>query len=152
MKLLFRSSSKKVETAQNNMDSVGRTARFLIPLAIVGIFSAIITNATAQNEAAPALTGDAPKGNAQNGKQLFARYGCYECHGREAQGGGLNGPRLAPDPFPFVAFQQFVRHPQGEMPPFTTKVVPDKDLVDIYAFLSSQPQPPPVSSIPILRP
>ncbi|HXA78840.1 MAG TPA: cytochrome c [Candidatus Acidoferrales bacterium] len=92
-----------------------------------------------------------PAGNAENGKKLFAKYGCYECHGREAQGGGLSGPRLAPDPVPFAIVQSYVRHPRGEMPPFTDKVVSDKELADIYAFLRSEPKPPAVSTIPILN-
>ena len=90
-------------------------------------------------------------GNAENGKKLFVKYGCYECHGREAQGGGISGPRLAPNPDPLSVILTYVRHPLGEMPPFTEKVVSDKELADIYAFLKSQPQPPPVNSIPILK-
>jgi len=31
-------------------------------------------------------------GNADNGKKLFAAYGCYECHGRQGAGAGT-GPR-----------------------------------------------------------
>lgn len=85
------------------------------------------------------------------GKKTFVRFGCYECHGREAQGGGLNGPRFAPDPVPFSVELTYVRHPLGEKPPYTDKVVSDKDLADIYAYLKSRPQPPPVSSIPILK-
>ena len=34
-------------------------------------------------------------GNAENGKRLFSAYGCYECHGRVAQGGAA-GLRLGP--------------------------------------------------------
>jgi mono/diheme cytochrome c family protein len=43
----------------------------------------------------------APAGNAQKGKQLFQNDGCYQCHGREAQGGLGTGPRLAPRPIAF---------------------------------------------------
>src|SRR5262252_7289244 len=91
--------------------------------------------ATAQSAAHPAKADDTAAGNAENGKKLFAKYGCYECHGREAQGGGYNGPRLAPDPVPFSVLQSYIRHPAGELPPYTEKVVSDKDLADIYAFL-----------------
>lgn len=31
----------------------------------------------------------APAGNAANGRKLFENYGCYQCHGREAQGGQI---------------------------------------------------------------
>ena len=27
-----------------------------------------------------------PRGNAENGKTLFMKFGCFECHGREGQG------------------------------------------------------------------
>ena len=91
----------------------------------------------------------APAGDAQNGKKIFSSYGCYQCHGYEAHGGP--GPRLAPRPIAFAAFSKYLRQPTGEMPPYTGKVVSDKELADIYAFLQSIPQPPPVNSIPLLR-
>jgi mono/diheme cytochrome c family protein len=93
----------------------------------------------------------ASAGNAQKGKQLFQSYGCYQCHGREAQGGAGTGPRLAPKPIPFAALSKYVRQPTGQMPPYTRRVVSDEDLADIYAFLSAQPEPPPAKSIPLLN-
>ncbi|PYR85330.1 MAG: hypothetical protein DMG19_15190 [Acidobacteria bacterium] len=36
---------------------------------------------------------NAPRGDAQNGKTLFMKYGCYECHGREGQGSNATGIR-----------------------------------------------------------
>ena len=36
-----------------------------------------------------------PKGDSQNGAKLFVKYGCFECHGREGQGGAA-GPRRQP--------------------------------------------------------
>ena len=98
--------------------------------------------------AVPALRAQTPAGNAQNGKKIFSSYGCYQCHGFEAQGGA--GARLAPRPIAFTAFSKYVRQPTGEMPPYTSKVVSDKELADIYAFLQSIPQPPPANSIPLL--
>jgi mono/diheme cytochrome c family protein len=93
----------------------------------------------------------APAGNAQKGRQLFQNYGCYQCHGREAQGEAGAGPRLAPKPIPFAALSKYVRQPTGQMPPYTKRVVSDQDLADIYAFLSAQPAPPPAKSLPILN-
>lgn len=92
-----------------------------------------------------------PPGNAQNGRKLFENYGCYQCHGREAQGGLGTGPRLGPKPIAFTAVQRYIRHPTGQMPPYTAKVVSDKDLADIYAFLQSVKQPPAVNEIPLLN-
>ena len=97
---------------------------------------------------APAPNNAAPKGDAANGKKIFASYGCYQCHGYEGQGGA--GARLAPKPLSFDAFAKYVRHPSREMPPYTAKVVKDQELADIYAYLLSIPTPPPASSIPLL--
>ena len=98
----------------------------------------------------PAPTA-APSGNAENGKKLFTGYGCYECHGREAQGSTATGPRLGPRPLAFTALSKYVRQPTGQMPPYTSKVVSDADLADIYAFLQAQPQPPALESIQLLK-
>ena len=99
----------------------------------------------------PAARPVAPAGDAQKGQRLFTSYGCYECHGREAQGSTATGPRLAPRPIAFAAFTKYVRGPSGQMPPYTSKVVSDADLADIYAFLQSRPQPPAADSIPLLK-
>ncbi len=36
--------------------------------------------------ALPMLAQTPAAGNPQNGKKIFETYGCYQCHGREAQG------------------------------------------------------------------
>jgi len=93
---------------------------------------------------------NAQTGNAGNGKQLYTKYGCYQCHGREGQG-GVAGARLAPRPIAVQALILYVRHPAGQMPPYTSKVVSDEDLTDIHAFLKTIPAPPPAKSIPLLN-
>ena len=92
-----------------------------------------------------------PAGSAQKGKKIFMSYGCYQCHGREGQGGAGTGPRLGPRPVAFMAFSKYIRQPTGQMPPYTSKVVSDRELADMYAFLQSLPQPSPVKSIPLLE-
>jgi mono/diheme cytochrome c family protein len=96
---------------------------------------------------ASALFAQAP--SASNGKKIFDSYGCYQCHDHDGHGGV--GARLAPNPIPFAAFSKYVRQPAGEMPPYTKKVVTDRELADIYAYLQSIPQPPPAKSIPMLN-
>jgi mono/diheme cytochrome c family protein len=97
----------------------------------------------------PAATDKAATGNLQNGKLLFVNDGCYECHGRAAQGGV--GPRLGPHPLPLTAIITYIRQPTAEMPPYTAKVISDAEIADIYAFLQSIPDPPKVDTIPLLK-
>ena len=91
----------------------------------------------------------AQEGNVQNGKRLYLKDGCYECHGYAGQGGA--GARLAPRVLSAANLIKYVRHPAGAMPPYTNKVVSDAELTDIRAFLASLPEPPPLKSIPILN-
>jgi ubiquinol-cytochrome c reductase cytochrome c subunit len=88
--------------------------------------------------------------SAAKGHALFMKVGCYECHGTQGQGGAA-GPRIAPDPIPFDGLAAFVRTTSGEMPPYTTTVLSDQDLADIYAYLQSIPRPPAVADIPLLK-
>ena len=54
-----------------------------------------------------------------------------------------------PDPLPLAAFVGYVRAPRGQMPPYTTKVLPDAQLGDIYEFMRTRP---PAASIDGLLP
>jgi ubiquinol-cytochrome c reductase cytochrome c subunit len=106
--------------------------------------------ATAVSAQAPAPQPNvAPAGNAVEGKKLYDSYGCYQCHGREAQGSNATGPRLGPRPIAYAAFSRYVRQPTGQMPPYTTKVVSDADLANIYAFVAARPAP--LTNIPLLK-
>jgi mono/diheme cytochrome c family protein len=93
----------------------------------------------------------APRGNVDNGKVLYAKIGCYQCHGHEGQGATATGPRLNQNPITFTRFVAYIRKPSGEMPPYTAKVVTDQQAADIFAFLQSLPKPPAVESIDILK-
>jgi mono/diheme cytochrome c family protein len=109
------------------------------------------SEAAAQAASAAPKADSAPTGNAKNGKAVYTADGCYECHGREAQGGAGTGPKLGPAPIPYPAFVFQVRTPRDQMPPYTAKVLSDAELADIYAFVQSQPQPPKVDSLPQLK-
>jgi mono/diheme cytochrome c family protein len=80
-----------------------------------------------------------PTGDVANGKRLFMTVGCYECHGTTGAGGGLAGPRLAPNPLPFIAVKAKVRTVSGRMPVFSEAVLKDAEIADIYAYLQSIP-------------
>jgi ubiquinol-cytochrome c reductase cytochrome c subunit len=103
-----------------------------------------------KSEAPASQAGEVATGNAANGKKLFVAYGCYQCHGYEGQGAST-GPRIGPPPLSLAFLLSYVRHPTGQMPPYTEKVVPDQDLTDIFAYLKSMPQPARASSIPLLN-
>jgi ubiquinol-cytochrome c reductase cytochrome c subunit len=94
--------------------------------------------------------GQTLAGNAENGKKLFVKFGCYTCHGYQGQGGSA-GARLAPRPIAVAALIAYVRHPSGSMPPFTDKVISNAELTDIHAYLASVPPPPAVKDIPLLN-
>jgi mono/diheme cytochrome c family protein len=138
--MCFPSRRRRTATARS-CRCCANMARFAWMAAAVLMLSGV--GARAQN-AAPASAG-----NAENGKRLFvSRDGCYECHGTQAQGG--TGPKLAPRPLPLAALAAYIRKPAGGMPPYTSKVLPDSDLADIYAYLLSIPAPPPLKDLPLL--
>jgi len=89
-------------------------------------------------------------GNAENGKAIFEKVGCWQCHGHVGQGGSA-GPKLGPDAKPLAYILAYVRKPAGQMPPYTAKVLSDAELTDIRAYLVSVPAPKPVKDIPLLN-
>jgi mono/diheme cytochrome c family protein len=128
---------------------IARSAAWLFLIAAVALTFVTCSKTLAQaSNAAPKAA--ASSGNAENGKKLFLSDGCYECHGRQAQGGAA-GPRLGPGPLPLAAILKYVRQPSGQMPPYTAKVISDAELADVYAYLQSLPQPPKPDSLPALK-
>jgi mono/diheme cytochrome c family protein len=92
----------------------------------------------------------APSGNAERGKMLWVKDGCYSCHGFDGHGGA--GPKLAPRPMAVASFIAIVRHPPASgMPTFAAKVISDADLTDMWAYLRSIPDPPAVKDVPLLN-
>ncbi len=124
---------------------------------------AMATAAQAQNKApaAPALAAPAPAagtpkdedgehGSAETGKRVFMAVGCWECHGTAGQGGNATGPQIGPDPLPFAAFLQQLRHPSEDMPPFGKAILSDAEAADIRAYLAGQKKVS-AKDIPLLR-
>ena len=107
--------------------------------AAVLVFLFVLSRAAVAQESKSAA---APAGNSENGKRLFMKDGCYQCHGREGQGSNMSGPRIAPDVVTLETVLRYVRKPSGEMPPYTEKVISDQELTDIFAYLQSRPHPP----------
>ena len=77
----------------------------------------------------------------QNGRTLYIQKGCYACHGYEGQGGIISGPKLAPNPLPAEVFIMRVRRPIADMPAYSSKVLKDEELLDIYRYLQTIPLP-----------
>jgi mono/diheme cytochrome c family protein len=102
---------------------------------------------------ASAWAADGPKGDAANGRALYMTKGCSYCHGTAGQGGGgrTGGLRIANQGIGFPAFLSQLRHPVNEMPPYVESAMPDQQVADIFAFVSSLPPPPDAKSIPLLN-
>src|SRR5579872_321516 len=128
--------------------SISSRTGFVTLAMLLAFGAASVTRSSAAQEA---KSPNAPAGNAENGKKLFMKDGCYQCHGREGQGSIMAGPRIAPDPVPFDVLLRYVRKPLGEMPPYTAKVISDQELADIYAYLQSRPHPPTAKASQMLK-
>jgi mono/diheme cytochrome c family protein len=132
---------------------------FKLPILCSALFCAVVTASLSsmaqqgraqQSTKNPKATNTTPASVA-NGNRLYANDGCYECHGRAGQGALSSGPRIGPNPPALGFFVAYVRHPSGQMPPYTEKVISDAELNDIHEYLKSLPSAPAVQSIPILN-
>ena len=99
-----------------------------------------------------ALADEAPKGDVAAGRQTYVAVGCFECHGRNGQGGGFLGPTptLSHTELPLDAFTVQLRQPANVMPAYSPKVLPEKDVADIYAYLQTVPGPRDIKAVPAM--
>ncbi len=88
--------------------------------------------------------------DAENGKRIFMKVGCFECHGTLGQG-TIAGARIGPPRLNMQGVIRYVRRPAGQMPAFTEKVMSDRELTDVYAYLKAIPPPKPSKDIPLLN-
>ena len=93
----------------------------------------------------------APAGNADTGRKSFYELGCAACHGTVGQGGGIAGPRVAPNVVPYAAFVAQLREPADKMPRYTATILSDVDAADLYAFLHSVPPARSGSQVELLK-
>jgi len=88
-------------------------------------------------------------GDAAKGKDIFLKYTCYGCHGFSGQNGP--GARLVPMGMTQAAFTAYVRGPRTrQMPSYSTKVLSDGQLGDVYAYIKTLPRSPAAKDIPAL--
>ncbi len=105
-------------------------------LLCAALFVAVVLPATCQTA------------NSANGQKLFLSFGCYSCHSFDGHGGA--GARLVPMPLNQAGFIAFVRN-AGRMPSYSSKVLPDDKLADIYAYVKSIPPSPDAKNIPLIQ-
>ena len=100
--------------------------------------------------AAFAADPTAPTGSVQRGKDLYMKHACFSCHGTVGQGGDRGaGPRIAPDPFPWAAYEIQMRTPRSNMPRYPEQFVSQQELADIYAYIASIPAGPKADTLPL---
>ena len=88
---------------------------------------------------------------AKRGETLYMQHQCYSCHGTQGQGGERNaGPKIFPNPTPFVAFELQMRTPRNVMPRYSVQNINAVQLKDLYAFMENMRSSPAVAQIPLL--
>jgi mono/diheme cytochrome c family protein len=98
------------------------------------------------------LAQNAEAGNVARGEKAYMHHLCYTCHGTVGQGGERGaGPKLAPGVWPYPAFAQQTRKPRLVMIPYTEKTLPEQELMDMHAYLSTVKNPPQAKDVPLLR-
>jgi mono/diheme cytochrome c family protein len=85
----------------------------------------------------------------ENGKRLYVSYGCYQCHNYNGAG-GRSGPRLSQTKLTAPGLISYIRRPRT-MPAYSDKVISDREATDVWAYIKTFPEPPPVKSIPLLN-
>jgi len=132
-----------------------------IAVLFVGVGQAQVSTYSTNAATAPGVPAE-NVGDAQRGRTLFVQNGCYGCHGYDGQGGSYTAPRIAPDPLPWEAIAAFIRSPRGlvapylawpfdVMPAFTSRMVSDRDVQDIYAYLRTRPGPTDLKNVPTFQ-
>jgi mono/diheme cytochrome c family protein len=110
---------------------------------LIGLSAQALAQTPAQTQTTP------PSGNAQTGKDLYVRYSCYACHSYDGHGGA--GARLVPLPMNTARFTAYIRNPpRPQMPAYSTKLLSDAQLADIWAYIKSLPVSPEAKDIPLL--
>ncbi len=89
---------------------------------------------------------------AKRGETLYMQHQCYSCHGTQGQGGERNaGPKIFPNPTPYVAFELQMRTPRNLMPRYPVQNINDVQLKDLYAYVENMKPSSGSSQIPLLN-
>jgi len=117
------------------------------PICAPALFASLVCFAVAAAAADPTAGAG---GDPANGKRVFFADGCFYCHGTTGAGGGIAGPRLAPNPLPLEGVKAKVRTASGRMPVYSPAVLKDAEIADIVAYLQSIPKGKEAKDIPLL--
>ena len=118
----------------------------LIPAALILVLLALGSRGEVQAQ----TSGNAAyAGNIENGKRLFEVVGCWQCHNYNGSGGRA-GARLSQTRMTAAGLVNYIRKPR-QMPAYSVKVLPDREAMDIAAYIKAFPEPPPVKDIPLLN-
>jgi mono/diheme cytochrome c family protein len=118
----------------------------LATLASLALVAGALAQSSGTQSSAPGSAG-----NSANGKRVYLADGCFYCHGTTGAGGGIAGPRLAPNPLPLEGVKAKVRTASGRMPVYSPAVLKDAEIADIVAYLQSIPQGKEAKDIPALN-
>ena len=120
---------------------------YVLFFAVLAVFAFLLPNVAAQAPTQPA----APAGNAAAGKDLYLRYRCYACHRYDGYGAGT-GARLVPLPMTVARFTAYIRNPpRPQMPAYSSKLLSDAQLADIWAYIKTLPDSPEAKDIPLVQ-
>ena len=109
-----------------------------------------LTPALALTTLVVAAYAQQPQGDAKKGSKMFVDYSCYACHGFSGQNGP--GKRLVPMKMAAAVFTAYVRAPgSNQMPSYSTKVLSDQQLADIWAYVKTLPDSPEAKDIPLVQ-
>lgn len=88
----------------------------------------------------------------KRGESIYMQHQCYSCHGTQGQGGERGaGPRIFPNPTPFVAFELQLRTPRNVMPRYSVQSINDAQLKDLYTYIENMRKSPSVAQIPLIQ-
>jgi mono/diheme cytochrome c family protein len=75
-----------------------------------------------------------PEGSKSSGQAVYDRV-CHMCHGPEGRGDAA--PRLVPFDRSYEELLAIVRDGRGQMPPISTKRLPDEEVARIVGYLKT---------------
>jgi len=78
-----------------------------------------------------------PSGNAEDGQRWYSMHNCFACHGHQGDDG--KAPKIYPLDMSYRHFLGIVRDAGSPiMPKYSAEKIPDEDVADIYAWLTSK--------------